>query len=140
MKPGPFTLEDLGDEEVVEAVNAIMKEMDRMNGRINRLEKQLREERGGDQPDTKLSVTNDKGGPTPLAAQVMSEAKKGTKQNPFDRNKLDDIFNANDIDRGRKPKLKFMRKIASEFDDYHFRAGKGSRSSELYYNINGGRE
>jgi len=138
VKSGPITLEDVGDEEVAEALNAIMQEMDRMNGRVDRLEKQLRRERGGSQPDSKLSVTKDNGTPSRLAAEVMSQVKQSSKRNPFDRNNLDDIFEEHGIDRTRKMKLNFMRKIASEFDKYHYRAGKGSRSSQLYYSLEGG--
>jgi len=64
--------------------------------------------------------------------------KQSSKRNPFDRNNLDDIFEEHGIDRTRKMKLNFMRKIASEFDKYHYRAGKGSRSSQLYYSLEGG--
>ena len=82
---------------------------------------------------TPLRVENPNGGPSKVAREVLSQAKKGSTGNGVETSDVQLILEEEGYERSSKPVLKFMKKLDRKFDNYNYKSGKGQKSSALYY-------
>jgi len=126
-------------QEVAELsdLQQVMNKMEEFEERLDQIEERQLKIMGGRQPENKLKVTTEQGGPTNVTAKVMKEVKNRSKENPVDKHDVKGILEEFGFDRSDKPVLEYMEKIARRFSNkYHFRSGKGSRAAQLWLEAN----
>jgi hypothetical protein len=132
---GPVTLEEVGDEDVAQAINQLNdrvseleEEKRKLRGRIDELEEEVKVAKGGRQPSSKLQVTDSDGKLTEESLKVMRKTRDGAVSDGMRTKDVKQLLSSLGYDRHRSTVIEFMKKLASSRQPLVYRSANDSKS------------
>jgi len=112
-------------KHLTEHIKQLRKENKELRKKVDRIDEAVEGAAVTSEEKNQLKVEGMNGGPaSPEVGQVMKKAKNGT-----DGVEVGDVETI--LESSRRHALKTMRKIASTFENFNFKKGKGNKPSKL---------
>lgn len=108
---------------------ATEQKLERLESRIEELEQELREVKGGEQPDDQLKLWADSGAPTPGCQEIATLIKKIKKSGKGNGLKTHQVEEHLDVGSSRAREI--MKEIGKKHPDFTYKPGRGSLSSRI---------
>lgn len=110
-------------------MSEVAQRVDRLEEKIESLEQELKEVKGGKQPSSQITIWGESGAPSfgsKEIGQLFQKIKKRGAGTGVDTNEVESF-----LEVGRTRALEIMRELGNKHPDLVYKAGKGNRSSKV---------
>lgn len=115
-------------------MSEVLQEVKKLHDRLDEIEDDVKELKGGEQPDTQLTVEKNGGPGCPEVARIMKEARNGIeKTNGVKTQEAMSILEEMGVERSDEAVRQLLKAISNKFPSYKLKSRNGESYNLQYH-------